>query len=452
LVSTSTQAVNLSIQADVQGQYFPNKSEYKIQESAYASFTFKPELYWEWNDGDDSFTFTPFKRVDATDNERSHFDIREFLWIHVGDSWESRVGITKVYWGFTESQHLVDIVNQTDMVEAIDGEEKLGQPMIGLTFPRDWGLIEAYVLLGFRERTYPGERGRFRIGEHTIDEDFVIEQAIERAPEIDQRNLLIRNSPYVVINADLANNEAFYQSDAEDRHIDFALRWSHSFGDLDAALSYFRGTAREPQLAIANTGELNPSAGAVELALSFHPYYQQMEQAGLALQWLIGDWTWKLESVYRSNDTESYVAATAGFEYTLFGLFGTNADVGLLMEYSYDDRGVFDPAKAVTSVIVDDPETGYMVTTTSSTSAQQDDTFIGGRITLNDIQSTQFLGGIIRDNEYGSESWFLEFSRRINDGLVLSIEGQRFHDVAEEDLISVIKQDDYVQVEAQFYF
>jgi len=47
------------------------------------------------------------------------------------------VGINSVFWRVVESNHLVDILNQTDLIEDIDGEEKLGQPMISLSTQQD---------------------------------------------------------------------------------------------------------------------------------------------------------------------------------------------------------------------------------------------------------------------------------------------------------------------------
>lgn len=443
--------LDLSLQMDIQGQFFPSKPKYDEQEQIYTSFTIKPEAYWEWNDGDDSLTITPFRRVDAQDRDRSHFDLREFLWIHVSDNWESRIGITKVFWGITESQHLVDIVNQTDFVESPDGEEKLGQPMIGFTFPQDWGLIEVYALLGFRERTFPGQQGRFRVGRDEFNDEFIIQQAILRDPRIIEENIFIKNRPFVTVNTDLANNKAMYESDAEEARVDFAIRWSHSFGDLDTAISYFNGTSREPEVATVSKGNINLGARAVELQISLHPYYRQMQQVGIELQYLIGDWTLKWESVYRDTGIQHYTALTAGFEYTLFGVFESDTDVGILMEQHYDQRGKFD-ADRITSETLAVKADGTTITTSAVTGALQLDTFIGGRITMNDVQSTQFLGGIIYDNEYGSMSAFVEFSRRMNDNLVLSVEGRGFFNVDEKDVQSVIAQDDLLQIEGQFYF
>jgi len=79
--------------------------------------SFEPEFNHSWNDGSDSFTFRPFFRIDQHDDERTHFDIRELTWIHAADEWELRVGIRKEFWGVTEGQHLVDIINQSDQVE-----------------------------------------------------------------------------------------------------------------------------------------------------------------------------------------------------------------------------------------------------------------------------------------------------------------------------------------------
>jgi len=135
--------------------------------------------------------------VDENDNERTHGDIRELSWIHIGEDWELRTGLRKVFWGVTEFQHLVDVINQTDSVEDFDGEDKLGQQMINLSLVRDWGIVDLYLLPGFRERTTIGKNGRLRSG--------------------------------LVVN----NNLASYESSAGENHIDTALRWSHTLGDFD---------------------------------------------------------------------------------------------------------------------------------------------------------------------------------------------------------------------------
>ncbi|NIP75689.1 MAG: hypothetical protein GTN90_06820, partial [Xanthomonadales bacterium] len=99
---------------------------------------------------------------DATQSGRSHADLREANWLRIGDGWDLVAGIDKVFWGVTESRHLVDIVNQDDRVEDIDGEDKLGQPMLNLNLLRDWGTVSLFVLPGFRERAFPDRGDRLR--------------------------------------------------------------------------------------------------------------------------------------------------------------------------------------------------------------------------------------------------------------------------------------------------
>ncbi len=106
--------------------------------------------------------FIPFYRYDANDAKRTRGDIRELYWQMDYRELSFKAGIDVVFWGVAESQHLVDIINQTDLVEDIDGEEKLGQPMVNLDYMTDLGTWQFYLLPYFRERTFPGEQGRLR--------------------------------------------------------------------------------------------------------------------------------------------------------------------------------------------------------------------------------------------------------------------------------------------------
>jgi hypothetical protein len=257
------------------------------------SLSFQPEYYREWRDGDRDFTFAGFLRYDEQDSERSHGDIRELYWRRVGRRWELSAGIRKLFWGVTESQHLVDIINQTDLVEDPDGEEKLGQPMIDFSVIRRWGTLDFFLLPGFRERTYPGTGGRIRT-----------------CPRVDAE-------------------EARYESGAGQSHVDWAVRWFHSLGDWDLGLAHFSGTGREPRLLPALTESAEPV---------LEPFYEQIDQTSLDLQVTKGGWLWKLEAISRRDRRKQFVAATGGFEYTFGNLAGSGIDLGLLAEYLFDQR------------------------------------------------------------------------------------------------------------------
>ena len=92
-----------------------------VQHNEYLSAVTEPEFNHDWAEGTQSLDVKLFYRVDQYDENRTHGDIRELSWTGVTDDWEILAGVSKVFWGVAETQHLVDIVNQTDQVENVDG-------------------------------------------------------------------------------------------------------------------------------------------------------------------------------------------------------------------------------------------------------------------------------------------------------------------------------------------
>ncbi len=364
-------------------RFFPQSSLSSNQHEENLSFALEPEFYHVWDQGKQSMTFVPFLRLDQHDDERTHGDIRELTWTKVGGRWELRAGFRKVFWGVTEFQHLVDIINQTDLVEDIDTEEKLGQPMINLSLERDWGVVDFFVLPYFRERTFPGKDGRPRFS-FPVDTD-----------------------------------RAKYESGVGRRHVDWALRWFHTRGDWDLGVAHFSGTGREPRLVLDFSDPANP-----ELV----PHYDLIDQTSLDLQATKGDCLWKLEAISQRARGDRFTALTGGLEYTLVGILGTPSDLGLLAEYSYDERGE------------------------QATSPFNDDLGLGVRLTLNDVQSTAVLLGVIIDRDNHARFWTLEASRRIGTSFTIEVEARAFENVSPGDLLFGLRRDDYIQIEAAWHF
>ena len=330
-------AWELSGRVSLEGRYFPKTGiDPSHQSSQTTGIVVEPKLYVE-EDGGSSFTLVPFFRYDSADSVRTHWDLREAYALLFGElgegEWEVRLGADRVFWGVAESQHLVDIVNQIDFLEHPNGEVKYGQPMVHVTWTGDWGALEFFGLPYHRQRIYPGQGGRLRF-------------------------------------AGLVDNERVeYESSAREWHPDFAARYSHSFGPLDIGLSAFNGTSREASLvcmppACKPTGVSDPSNVWI-------PYYAQIRQFGLDAQLTLDAWLFKLEAMHRSGERnaigrereyeqayraaavgasgfddligifrkDEYVAAVVGGEYTFYSVFGSAADVGLLAEWNYDERG-----------------------------------------------------------------------------------------------------------------
>ena len=67
---------------------------------------------------------------------------------------------------------------------------------------------------------------------------------------------------------------------------------SAQLGPVDLGLSHFSGTSRVP--------ELQPRFSVAD-GLELIPFYGLIDQTGLDLQTIIGNWTWKLESIVQSK-------------------------------------------------------------------------------------------------------------------------------------------------------
>ena len=150
---------NLSGYAGGEIRYFPDDPQFAGQfRGAQLSLVASPKWAWRNDDGRQRISIIPFARIDSRDDERSHVDLREGYWSFSWNDWELLAGVNRVFWGVTESRHLVDIVNQIDTIEDIDREDKLGQPMLQLALQRGWGRLEAFALLGFRQPTFAGRK------------------------------------------------------------------------------------------------------------------------------------------------------------------------------------------------------------------------------------------------------------------------------------------------------
>ncbi|UCH81804.1 MAG: hypothetical protein JSW20_04060 [Nitrospiraceae bacterium] len=374
-------ALELSGYAAVEGRLFTDDPLYPEQERHVISLAIEPELYHKW-EGGPSFIFTPFIRADSADPERSHVDIRELNYVWISDTWELKVGISKVFWGVTEFVHLVDIINQTDFVENIDGEDKLGQPMVHVSIPRNWGVLDFFMLPYFRERTFPGEKGR--------------------------------NRTQLIVDTD----RSVFESSDEENHIDFALRYNHTLGDWDFGIYHFNGTGREPSFTLG----FDPGG------LVLVPKYWLIEQTGLDVQAVKGNLLLKLESLYRSGQGDSFYALVGGLEYSFYNVVSRGVDIGLIVEWAYDDRD-----EDVSVVFNNDLMTGV-------------------RLALNDVSGTEVLAGFIIDLDNSDRVLTIESSRRLRDNIKIVVDAYVVLQSSEDSLIHAIRNDNNIRIELVRYF
>ena len=231
------------------------------------------------------YTVHPFVRIDERDDERTHIDLREFKAAVVTKKWQASIGFDQVHWGVMENHHLVDIVNQTDYLESPNGEDKLGQPMFRLGVNLKGALLEAMVLIGYREPTMPTPGARF-----SFENDYSYE----------------------------------YEGWGEEYHPDLALRYSKSVKNIDVGVSYFGGHTRTPELRTQAVGD---------------PvwYVNLVDQMSVDIKADLNRIELKAEVLYKIIDDTSTRAAVLGSEFKL--IQSQNIDVNLLAEYSWDQHG-----------------------------------------------------------------------------------------------------------------
>ena len=374
--------VNYAGSVAIEQRYFMEDSLFSEQTNSQASLAIAPEF--ETALGDGYLSFKPFARIDQRDEERTHVDVRELMYAHFFDNWEVRAGIGKVFWGQTESLHLVDVINQTDFVESINNEEKLGQPMLDVRYLLDTGAISFYVLPYFRERTFPGIDGRLR-GPLPIN-----------------------------------TSTSLYESEDEESHIDYAVRWQQSLGNLELGLAYFDGTSRLPIIEM-QSNELG------EFALL--PKYNLLQQFSIDALYVYDSFLFKLEALSGKSLDQRFNAYVAGFEYTVGDFYETGFDLGILLEHQYDER-----------------EEQDFIT-------GQNDLMVGARFELNDFASSNLLLGIVRDlDNSASYSVFVEGSTRLNQNWRLALNGYFFSSGIEQDPLYYMRRDDHIALKVEYFF
>ncbi len=346
--------INHDFELELEGEYryFYDDALFEDQEDHFPSLAIRPEYKVDWNAGYESINFKGFFRVDV-DDERTHWDVRELYYQKAKKNWEFNLGLKKVYWGVAESNHLVDIINQTDAVETFDGEEKLGQPMVQFTWITEkFGTFDFFYLPYHRKRTFPGKKGRLRF-------------------------------PIVIDKDDLG-----YESSAKEWRQDVAFRWKHYFDIFDIGISHFYGTGREPLFVFDTTGNINA-------------FYPVIHQTGLDLQITHNAFLWKLESIYRHADAQDFFAMVVGLEYTFSNIDRNGLDIGVLGEYLYDERD-----ELALNALQNDVFFGSRI---AFNDTQDTSILIGG---IADLESSTTIFSLEASRRFGS-SWTAAIEARI---------------------------------------
>lgn len=286
-----------------------------------------------------------------------------------------------------------------------------------------WGVIEAIHLVDIINQTDQVESfdGEQKLGQPMLHFSYLSNIGtfdVFYLPYARKRQFPARGGRlrFPALNGEIVDRDNFdIDSDIEEFHPSAAIRWSHYFGPVDIGVSNFYGVGREPLF--TGLGTANPSF-----------FYPIINQTGFDIQATTGAFLWKFESIYRYAEQQDFAALAVGAEYTFSNIKNKGIDIGVITEYLYDERGDL------------------------AISNMDNDIFMGARIALNDVQSTEFLAGAIIDIYKSTTFYSVEASRRLGNSWKVEVEARFFQDVSTRDFAYFFRDDDFVQLKLSKFF
>ena len=363
----------------VEASWYPQSAAYAGQKNSFVYLEARPELLIYG----DSAEARIQPRISGGTAGDGLIDFREaYVTARLGDA-DILVGSTILFWGKVESYNPVDVVNAKDFSRGLMQSEKRGAPMLRLSWPVGPGQLDL-LAIDFAENIYPGMASRER-------------PALRIA------------------------NGASYSSGAKRDDIANAVRWSGYFNDIDLGVSWFRGTGSAPRLLPQSDGTLKPD-------------YSRITQAGLDIQYLRGDSTFKAELVRRSGQYDrvgtasTYRAGVIGIEHNIYGIMDGGHDIVLLGEYARDSR------KGLAH------------------SGLQNDLTVGGRWLWNDVEDTEVLGLLTRDLDNGAQTITVSIDRRISEEVTFEASARGTSRYASDPNSSALQKDSAVIMALTYRF
>ncbi len=340
------------------------------------------------------FEVAPWVQHHSDYDDTLRWDLREAYLGLQDDAWRMRLGYTRVSWGAMDALRLIDIINQRDRIDLLDGAEKLGQPMLAFTLYPGLGTLELYAMPYFREMPFPDRRGRLR--------------------------------PPLPVDTD----RPLYESGSSHETIDLAARFLHTVGTLDFGLHLFHGRNRTPLL--VPDDRIPPILRDPGLSTDpmLVPLYEDIRQVGLEAQWALGGWLLKSEAFHRSGFLDRYAAFAGGVERTLYGWAGTRADLSLLAEYAYDERGKTPEAMTIFD----------------------NDLLLGFRLALGGVSDLTMEGGVLYDFDNGETIATLQAGRRIGSAGRIDADLWFLLNTPEDSVLYGFRREDHLRVQWSWSF
>ena len=130
----------------------------------------------------------------------------------------------------------------------------------------------------------------------------------------------------------------------------------------------------------------------------------------------------------RLGEKEDYASFVLGGEYTFHGLLETAADITVLAEWCYDERGL------------------------RATTKFDNDLFLATRLAFNDVQGTELLVSALMGTDHDSRVLTAELSGRLSDRWSLRLEAVALLELDPWDVLYETREDSFVEVGVTYSF
>lgn len=367
---SAASAADIKGSVTTQWQYFPDSEP---QNHSYGrAATLELDLFQRFDNTE--LVAELLGRFDDRDSGRRTLDARQAYVKSEAFGVDLFLGNRQVFWGKAESKNIVDVINQRDAAA-------------------NSGQVEKKGALSVSAEKYSGD----------------LEFQFFYIPEFRTKT---SNDPDAHPSAGMASTAPRFARQNGKNADDFAARISGYTGDWDYALSGFYGTARDPIISVTAEGKILP-------------YYVLQRSIGLEGQYTSDAILVKLEGLFGTQHNADFSALVTGVEKTLYAVWDTQWDIGLIGEVQMDDR----PQAA-------------------------DELFgvAGVRLVINDPEDTNFLALYSADREHDQTLFSIEASRRLSERFFVELSGQFYNARSVSSPFGLLSDDDQISARLKWFF
>ena len=376
---------------EVESAYFGHNMENKRDNQS----AFRFEIEGKYKLKDNQKFVAKLKAIyDTNDNKRRYFDFNDLYFQHDFKNYSFLIGKSTRFWGAMEFYNQTDTFNTKDLLDnPFDYDSKVGSWNIAYTRFFDNSEFSIIAKLNEEKQRMQESRSIYNFLPYSYNEK--LDTDSDDVPTIYLK----------------------YSSSIEEHQMDYSVIYQNGYDDQRYIV---------PKL----SQDTNTSAPTI----SMHQHAYTVDKFMGFATMVKGDTLYKTELAYTSSHEDKvsdYAQGSIGLEHTLYGIHD-KMDLGLIAEYY--------KYKSFQSNRYEAKKLGKIF---------DDDLTLGFRLNLNDMSSSEVLGGIDIDRNNKESIFFVEYETRLQDEYKLEVSYQHLEPTKEESSFDRL---DSIRVKLGYYF